>query len=292
MNWNTNVISTKVTGTLSPILSVFPAGLNALTWAFATGDCTNENWGGIGGSALATANVGLFEAQNVNYVISTGGAAGIFTCSSTASMKSFIDRYDSKNLVGVDFDIEGGQSQAQINSLVASIAGVQRSYYPHLRYSFTLATLASTDGSDGCLNGLGDQVMQAIRANGMTNYTINLMTMDYGGPSAGVCYVSNGLCNMGMSAIQAAKNLNAAYGTPFTQIELTPMIGMNDVTNEITSLADVDTITSWSRSNGIAGHHFWSYDRDTPCSSSYASATCSSTSVPTYGYVNEYIKGL
>jgi chitinase len=292
MNWNTYVISTSVTGTLTPILNVFPSGLHALTWAFATGICGSENWGGISGQDLASANIPLFTNQNVNYIISTGGAAGTFSCSSTSSMKSFIDLYASKNLIGVDFDIEGGQTQSSINSLVASIAGVQKQYYPSLRYSFTLATLAASDGSDSCLNSLGDFVMQAIHANGMTNYTINLMTMDYGGPSTSVCVVSGSTCDMGQSAIQAAKNLKVSYQVPYNQIEITPMIGINDVSSEITSLNDINTITSWSNSNSIAGHHFWSYDRDTPCSNSYASPTCSGTSVPTYGYVNQYIKNL
>lgn len=241
---------------------------------------------------MASANVGLFSAQNVNYVISTGGAAGTFTCSSTASLKAFIDRYYSANMVGLDFDIESGQTQTQINSLVAAIRGVQLAYYPTLRYSFTLATIAATDGSNACLNTAGQQVLQAIQANGMTQYYINLMTMDYGAASPSVCYVSGNVCDMGNSAIQAAKNLHTLYGVPYNQIEITPMIGMNDVTDEITSLANIDAIAAWSKTVGIAGHHFWSFDRDTPCSLTYASSTCSGTSVATLGYVNEYIAKL
>lgn len=43
------------------------------------------------------------------YILSTGGAAGSFTCSSDAGFQSFIQKYLSANLVGVDFDIEAGQ---------------------------------------------------------------------------------------------------------------------------------------------------------------------------------------
>ncbi|WP_232455822.1 hypothetical protein [Burkholderia ubonensis] len=79
MNWNTNVISSNVTGQMSPVLSVLPTNVRALTLAFATREFGSENWAGVDGGALAAANVPLFTTANVNYVISTGGAAGSFT---------------------------------------------------------------------------------------------------------------------------------------------------------------------------------------------------------------------
>ena len=114
-------------------------------------------------------------------------------------------------MVGVDFDIEGGQTQAQINNLIAGAVYAQ-SLYPNLRFSFTLATLAASDGSYGGLNGVGDMVVHAVKASSLQNYTINLMVMDYGSASPGVCVVSGGKCDMGQSAIQAALNLEHTYG--------------------------------------------------------------------------------
>jgi chitinase len=49
-------------------------------------------------------------------------------------MESFIARYASPNLVGIDFDIEGGQSESDIQDLVAAAAGAQ-SQYPNLQYT-------------------------------------------------------------------------------------------------------------------------------------------------------------
>ena len=82
------------------------------------------------------------------------------------------------------------------------------------------------------------------------------------------------------SAIQAAVNLEHTYGIPASRIELTPMIGVNDVSSEVFTAADVDTVTNYAVSQGLAGLHFWSLDRDTPCqgSSGYASPTCNSLS--------------
>jgi hypothetical protein len=102
------------------------------------------------------------------------------------------------------------------------------------------------------------------------------MVMDFGSASSGVCVVSGGSCDMGQSAIQAAENLEHTYGVPADQIELTPMIGVNDVSSEIFTLQDVDTLSNYATSHGLAGVHYWSLDRDTPCSGGYASPTCNS----------------
>jgi hypothetical protein len=243
------------------------------------------------------ANVKAFADANKNYVISTGGAAGAFHCSTPEGMRTFINRYASKNLVGVDFDIEAGQSAAEIDSLIAQVAAVQADY-PNLRFSFTVATLGSSNGGAltspyGDLSVAGYNIIQSLRAHPVTNYTINLMVMDYGSANPGVCVVTNGRCDMGQTAIQAARNLNAKFGVPYSRIELTPMIGVNDVTDELFSLADTDTMVAWALSNQLAGLHFWSVDRDTPCSQTSASPTCSSVaSVPVWGWTHRFLQDL
>jgi hypothetical protein len=276
------------------LVSTVEPNLGAITLAFATGECGSENWGGVAASSFASANISALSSAGLNYVVSTGGAAGVFTCSSTAGMAQFLSTYMSPQMVGVDFDIEGGQSAADITNLVSAVAYAE-SVYPKLRFSFTLATLAASDGSYGGLNSLGDSVVKAIQSAKLPSYTINLMVMDFGGATASNCVVVNGACEMGQSAIQAAENLEHTYGIPATQIELTPMIGMNDVSSEVVTPADVDTMTSYAVSNKLAGLHFWSLDRDTPCpgASSSASSTCNSVSGSTaLEYTNEFLKDL
>ena len=39
-----------------------------------------------------------------SYIVSTGGAAGVFTCGSDAGFTKFIDTYKSSGMVGVDFE--------------------------------------------------------------------------------------------------------------------------------------------------------------------------------------------
>ena len=287
MNWNTDTMQTAAaTGSSIPVVgagslkSNYVTNLSAITLAFATGECGSENWGGVPGASFASANIAALSSAGLPYVVSTGGQAGTFTCGSTANFAVFLARYMSPQMVGVDFDIEGGQSQAGINNLVAAAAYGQ-SLYPNLRFSFTVATLGASDGSYGGVNSLGDMVVKAVKASTLSNYTINLMTMDYGAPSSSVCVVSNGSCDMAQTAIQAAVNLEHTYGISPNKIELTPMIGVNDVSSENFSIANADTLTSYAVANGLAGIHFWSLDRDTPCSQSTASPTCNSVSTTT-----------
>ena len=291
MNWNTNVISTAVTGTLSPVLSVKPAKLKEITWAFATGACGSETWGGLTPAAVAAANVQNFVNAGVKYVISTGGAAGSFTCANDTDFETFVNRYASSSLAGIDFDIEAGQSSADIDNLVARVKASQ-SKHPGLRWSFTLATLGGN--SPQSLGSMGVTVMASIKSHGLTNYIINLMAMDYGSAIASNCTLgSGGKCNMGQSAIQSAINLHNYWGVPYSQIEVTPMIGGNDATDETFSIADVTTLSNWAKTNKISGIHFWSLDRDHDCAPGYASATCNSYgSAGNWGFTNAFISAL
>ncbi len=291
MNWNTNVISTAVTGTLSPLLSVKPAKLKEVTWAFATGACGSETWGGLTPSAVAAANVQNFVSVGKKYIISTGGAAGSFTCGSDSGFETFVNRYASSSLAGIDFDIEAGQSQATVDALVARVKASQ-SKHPGFRWSFTIATEGGNTSQ--ALGSAGIMVMNSIKSAGLSNYLINLMTMDYGSAIASNCTLnSSGKCDMGKSAIQSAVNLHNYYGTPYSQIELTPMIGGNDATDETFSIANVATLSSWVKANGASGIHFWSLDRDHDCAPGYASATCNSYGTAgNWGFTNAFISDL
>jgi chitinase len=285
MNWNTNQMQSAVEGSAIPVVGsgglvpTYIPKLPAITLAFATGACGSENWGGVPAAGFASENIPQLQSAGLNYVVSTGGEAGTFTCASTAGMDAFIARYASPNLVGIDFDIEGGQSQADIQNLVASAVGAQ-AQYPNLQFSFTIATLAASDGSFGGVNSLGNEVVQAVLGSSLKKYVINLMTMDYGSASSSVCVVVSGSCEMGQSAIQAVKNLEHTYGVPASKIAVTPMIGLNDNTAETFTAADVDTLTAYATANSLAGLHVWSLDRDTPCATTttFASPTCNSVS--------------
>lgn len=249
-------------------------GTQALTWAFATGECGTETWTGRPGQEVADANVAEFDKAGVGYIISTGGQGGVFTCATDEGMERFIARYASRHLIGFDFDIEAEQTEQQVASLIARIKTAQ-ARHPQLRMSFTIATFAASDGSKGSLNAQGESILKAIRASGLQDYVINLMVMDFGDARNANCVVRKGVCDMGASALQAVRNVNARYGVPVKQMELTAMIGVNDVVANVFSIRDVDVLVKAVPKLGLAGLHFWSLDRDTPCKAAGALATCS-----------------
>jgi chitinase len=268
-NSNTGEQQSAVTGSTQSVIDAMPN--QTLTWAFATGTCGSENWGGVSPAAEAT-NVQLFVNAGKKYIVSTGGAAGFFDCPSSSAFLSFIQTYYSANMLGVDFDIEVGQSQVVVDNLInAAIAGEQQ--YPDMRFSFTIATLGGTSNPD--LGPEGIMVVNEIKRRGLAgNYTINLLVMDYGNPNTGNCDLVNDLCDMGQSAITAAEALHSEFGIPYNHIELTPAIGQNHTQGEVFTLNDVDTMTSWMISNGLAGAHFLSLDRDNPCAAGTDASTC------------------
>jgi len=248
-----------------------------LTWAFANGECGEETWpGNVPGQRVADANVA--SAAN-DYIVSTGGQGGVFTCSSDAGMERFIARYMSPRLVGFDFDIEAGQSTAQIEMLIERIRNAQRKY-PKLRYSFTVATHAASDGSNHSLNKTGETVLAALRRHGVRDFVLNLMVMDYGPASLQACVVGAGRCDMGASAMQAARNVERKYKLPLSQIALTPMIGVNDVVENVFTLADAQLTSDAVQRLGMAGLHYWSLDRDKPCSQPTAGADGNCSTMP------------
>jgi hypothetical protein len=171
-NWNTGAMQSSVTGTSESVTSAMPSKDTTLSWAFATGSCGSETWAGITPAMIAS-NVSTFVNAGKKYIVSTGGADGSFSCSSDSGFDTFINTYNSNNLVGIDFDIEGGQSQTVINNLVTRVKNAQ-SKYPGLRFSFTIATLATSNGSSSAVN------MGSSSPNPLGSYGIMVMSHSIG----------------------------------------------------------------------------------------------------------------
>ncbi|HSY27884.1 MAG TPA: glycosyl hydrolase, partial [Burkholderiaceae bacterium] len=291
-------LNTAVTGTSETLLKAMPSKLAAVTWAFATGSCGSENWSGVSASAFAKANVASFVSAGKKYIVSTGGEGSNFTCTSNTNFTKFIETYYSANLLGIDFDIENTQTQSDVNNLVERVVAAQANY-SNLRFSFTVATDGGNESQS--LGSYGVMVMNAIKQYGLKNYTINLMTMDFansGQENSSLCTLnSNGTCEMGKSSIAAAESLHNYWKVPYSQIELTPMIGGNDSYDETFTIADAATISSFALTNKLAGIHFWSFERDRDCApattDNNSSDVCNNYGkAGTLGYTNAFLSDL
>jgi hypothetical protein len=243
-----------------------------LIWSFATGECGEERWGPFDTDAFAKLNVGEWAAAGRGYIVATGGEAGVFTCGSdnAEGLARFVARYDSPAWRGVDFDIEGRQTAAQIRDLVRMAARLH-ALRPRLRLSFTLATHADADASARSLNATGESVLRALRETGLEQAVINLMVMNYGPADAKWCVPARDAaaatprCDMGASAAQAVRNLGRRHGIAPRRIAVTAMLGENDVEHNRFTEADARHLRRRARALGLEALHYWSLDRDQPC---------------------------
>jgi chitinase len=153
----------------------------------------------------------------------------------------------------LDFDIEGGAvaDTASIHLRDQALVGLEKAN-PGLRISFTLPVLPN--GLDA--NGLA--MLRDMKADGLDPAVINVMAMDYG-PNA-----DNG-AQMGVDAISAALGTiqQISFAGLTSKVGITPMIGVNDDSAEVFSLADAQALTAFADSNPqVARLSMWSMARD------------------------------
>ncbi|HET9172782.1 MAG TPA: chitinase [Actinospica sp.] len=212
------------------------------------------------------------------YTTDTDGTDLGSTCSSAGAMAAQVESVvTTLGVTHLDFDIESSEltnstdytRTAQALALVRSWGS---SNGESLSISYTVPVLPSGLTSDGTA------VLAAAASSGFTPNIVNIMTMDYG--SSGT--------EMGTAADQAldatAPQVAGAFGVStsaaYGMLGNTPMIGQNDSSGEIFTLADASTVESYAASKGIAELSFWAEGRDNggcPGQTS-ASSTCSGLS--------------
>jgi hypothetical protein len=254
----------------------------AFVVAGGSGGCTPE-WGGVTaiGDDPVAAQIGALRAIGGDVRISFGGADGselATTCTSVsqleAAYQSVISAYDVNK---VDFDIEGAalDNTAANQRRDQALAALQ-SQDPGLQVSFTLPVLPSGLTSDGVA------VVDGAVAAGVQISAVNVMAMDYGDSAA-----PDPSGNMGTFAIDAATatdaQVAAALGisdtAAWSKIAVTPMIGVNDTSDEIFTVANAQQLEAFAASKHLAWLSIWSAGRDNECpggAQPTASATCSS----------------
>ena len=281
------------------------SGIKAYSLAFITsaGNCTPA-WGGIAGLAptatgdqITSMNKSIadFTAGGGKVLVSFGGANGselAQTCTDTAALaKAYQSVVDKYNLTRIDFDVEGGAQgdHAANQRRAAALVKVQDARIAAgktpLTISFTLPVLPSGLTADG----LG--VLTDSQKAGIVPSLVNIMAMDYGGPNSA----------MGQAAIDATTN-TAGQLAPFypgttaaqriARVGITPMIGENDVPQEVFTVSDAQKVTTWAAANSAGMIGWWSVTRDKPCpnNGTYASPTCSGTTNPEWAYAKAFLQ--
>jgi hypothetical protein len=241
------------------------SGIHNFTLAFVLSSGSGIGWQGVGtisddtlaNGTTILSQVQAMQAAGADVTISFGGAAGqeaALTATSAASLQaeyqSVIDRYHVHSL---DFDIEGMavQDQHSITLRDQALVGLKAAN-PGLIISYTLPVLPTGLTADG-LN-----VLASAKHDGLAIDVVNIMAMDYGSA------VDNG-GQMGLDAIDAAiatESQIAALGMS-AKLGVTPMIGVNDISSEVFSLADAQALLNYAQTDSnIVRLAMWSVARD------------------------------
>jgi hypothetical protein len=260
-------------------------GVKQFNLAFVVGGgsgCTPE-WGGVTavGDDPVAAQIVALRAIGGDVRISFGGEDGselAQTCTSVpqleAAYQQVISGYDVNK---IDFDIEGAAvDNTAANARRDQALAALQAQDPGLQVSLTLPVLPSGLPSDE------DAVLTGAVQAGVKISAVNVMAMDFGdGPAP------NPSGQMGTYAIDAATATDAQVASAmgisdtaaWSKVAVTPMIGVNDSSDEIFTLANAQQLVAFAQSKHLAWLTMWSAARDQECpggAQGFAEPTCSS----------------
>lgn len=249
------------------------SGVKNFRLAFITdaGNC-QPAWGGQS-AYLVSAMWGKhltddLRANGVAYTVSFGGAAGndiSKACNADELLTALTNVVTIYQPQALDFDIENGT--ADVAKLMRALHVLQRQF-PAIQLSFTLPVMPEG------LTAAGKSVIQQAAAN-VLQYHVNIMAMDYGDT-----YTND----MAEYAIQAAKNVhaylqllypNANDAALWQMIEVTPMIGVNDISIEQFTLNNAETLKQFANQLQLGALSMWDINRDKPCADKTTNLYCS-----------------
>jgi chitinase len=259
-----------------PLTNVDSTGICLYTLAFIVDDqfATGANpcWGGYSNLDLTwyQDQVAGLRDNGGEVIVSFGGASGFPLAFVAANENELKDAYkaviDAYDLQSIDFDIEGmfvaHPTSIELRSKAMKLL---QDEYSDLQISLTLPVMPWG------LTGDGINVVTSAVNHDVNLSVVNLMAMDYGGPG-----------DMGDNAISAMEatfgQLKTIYqnaGIPkpdsliWRMIGVTPMIGQNDVMEEVFYLDDAEDVTDFAFDKKIGRIAMWSANRDRQCENSW-----------------------
>lgn len=245
--------------------------------------CT-PSWGGAytldqaSGGLDLDRRIARLRQQGGNVSVSFGGLINqeiALTCKDPNLLlnayQSVVDRYDIDT---IDLDLEGSGLTDIVASkrraiAIATLQSKRRAKKKSLAVWLTLPVSPqglTVDGTNAVAIMLSNKV-DVAGVNGMTMDYSNSRdaheTMEHASERA----LTELHRQLGILYKQAGIALNSA--TLWTKIGATPMIGQNDVIDEVFSLEDASGLNEFAISNGLGRMSMWSANRDIPCGSNY-----------------------
>jgi hypothetical protein len=268
-------------------------GARLLSLGFVIGKAhrCEPSWGGIEPlrSGLIEREVAGVRAAGGDVVVSFGGATGpdlSQVCANpellAAAYRSTVELYRARQ---VDFDIEGAALDDPVASRRAILAiGLLERYVRGRGRPLRVSLTVPVDPT-----GLESDVLRLLkiaRAGRVRLDIVNVMTMDYGDGLA-----PPGRNTMGGYAIAAAtateRQLRRTLpGGGFSRLGVTVLVGVNDVQDEVFTLADAQALVRFARAHRLGRLSMWSLGRDRACAQPGENAgdVCSGVSQAPYAF--------
>lgn len=152
------------------------------------------------------------------------------------------------------------------------------------------------------LTQAGTDAVATLLANGVDLAGVNVMTMDYGqskeqGQSmfdASQKALTQTHRQLGILYKNAGLSLNSR--TLWRKLGATPMIGQNDVIDEVFGIDDAEHFNSFAMTQGLGRMSMWSANRDVPCGENYVdtkvvSDSCSGVKVEKFKFMQVLSQG-
>lgn len=264
-----------------------------LAFIFAAPNECQAGWSGGGAldkQPMLVSELKKLRERGGDVIVSFGGAAGdelAMVCtdveSLTAQYQAVIDAYQITRL---DFDIEGEEihdadSIERRSQAIAALQARAKEADSPLHIQFTLPVAPTGLTQDGV------NVLQSAIDHDINIDVVNIMTMDFG--------KDNPPDKMGELTIQAAEStfeqLQDLYpdkdeADVWKMLGLTPMVGLNDVTPQVFTLADAEAVIAFANERGIGHLAIWSLIRDKSCpgEAKNLSDACSGVTQEDFGY--------
>lgn len=204
-------------------------------------------------------------------MVSFGGQANsdlALTCEDDDALvdgyASVVERYE---LGSIDMDIEGGllADEEAVTRQAAAIADVQDARRSDGGLDVWLTLPVAPDG----LTFEGLRTVRAYLAAGVDLAGINAMTMNYNSGSGRslIATIEDSLEAVQGQLRSLYQEIGAPLGdaTAWSRVSATPMIGQNDVRNEVFGLADAQRLAEFAAERGMVRVSMWSQNRDRQC---------------------------
>lgn len=222
--------------------------------------------------------IARLRQQGGNIAISFGGLLNdelSLNCTDQTQLlnaySSVINRY---SIDTIDMDIEGRDlsNTEAMKRRAAVLATLQKNMRANKK---NLAIWLTLPVSPQGLTEDGTNAVAIMLSNGVDLSGVNVMTMDYAGSlqnnesmeQASEQAITETVRQLGILYKNAGINLTTA--TVWSKIGATPMIGQNDITDEIFTLDNAKAFNRFASARGIGRMSMWSANRDIQCGENY-----------------------